>query len=162
MRDGILSSGLGVEDFGDGGEVPEFVVVGDFFDLGRLFDFGLAVAREVGGGDLEAVEEDAASLELDVTAGEAGEDFEERELDGGAVVDAGHAEGAAAIGAGGFAAGAVVVVAEFLSAEGGRAAAMAFGKDVAAEVAAFGVGGGGGWLGGCGGLHGWLRVLVDG
>ena len=127
-------------------------MVDNFFDLGRLFDFGLAGARKVGGGDLEAVEEDAAALVLDISAGEAGEDFEEGELDGGAVVDARHAEGAAAVGAGGFAAGAVVVVAEFLAAEGGRAATMAFGEDVAAKETAFRVGGGG-WRGGCGGLH---------
>jgi hypothetical protein len=136
-------------DFGDGGEVTELVVVGNFFDLGQLFGFGLGVA-EVGGGDLQAVEDDAASLVLDVSTGEAGQDFEEGELDGGAVVDARHGEDVGMAGdAGGssFAAGAAVVVAEALAAEGGRAAAVSFGEDVAAEIAAFRVGFGLGWFG---------------
>ena len=95
------------------------IVGGDFFDLRRLFGFGLGVAREVGGGDLEAVEEDAAALVLDVSAGDAAEDFVEGELDGGAVVDTRHREAVRVAGGSGLAAGAAVVVAEALAAEGG-------------------------------------------
>jgi hypothetical protein len=94
-------------------------VVGDFVDLGLLFGGLGGVAREIGGGDLEAVEEDAAAFVVDVSAGEAAEDFEEGELDGGAVVDARHGEGAGAAGDGGLAAGTAVVVAEMLAAQGG-------------------------------------------
>jgi hypothetical protein len=60
-------------------------------------------------------------------------------LDGGAVFDARHDEGSADGGAGSFAAGADVVVAEVAAAERGRAAAVSVGEDVAAEVAAFGI-----------------------
>jgi hypothetical protein len=111
----------------------------------------LGVAAEVGGGYLQAVEEDGASFVVDVSAGEAAEDVVEGNLDGGAVVDAGEGEGAGASGAGAFAAGAGVVVAEVLAAEGGRAAAVSVGEDVAAEVAAGGVDGG--WRGRFG-VHG--------
>ena len=146
---------VGGGDFDDGGEVSEVVVGGDFFDLRLLFGVELGVAGEVGGGDLEAVEEDAAALVIDISAGEAAEDFVEGELDGGAVVDARHGEGAGAAGDGGLAAGTAMVVAEALAAECGRAAAMAFGEDVAAEVAAFRVGGCGfGWRYWCGFRHG--------
>ena len=79
---------------------------------------------EVGGGDLEAVEEHAGTFEVDVGEGEAAEDVVEGDLDGGAVVDAGHEEAAVVAGEARLAAGGVVVVAEVLSAEGGRAAAM--------------------------------------
>ena len=123
-----------------GARSPEFGVVGDFFDLGLGFDFGLVVAWEVGGGDLEAVEDDAAAFVFNVAAGEAGEDFVEGELDGGAVVDARHGEDAGVAGRGSHAAGTAVVETEALAAEGRRAAAVAFGEDVAADEAAFGVG----------------------
>ena len=131
---------LAFGDFGDGSEISEVIVGGDFFDLRRLFGFELWVAREVGGGDLEAIEEDAAALVLDVSAGDAAEDFVEGELDGGSVVDARHGEAVGVSGDSGLAAGAAVVVAEALAAEGGRAATVAFGEDVAAEVTAFWVG----------------------
>jgi hypothetical protein len=138
--------GCGVGDFGDGGQVSEVVVGGNFFDLWLLFGVGWRVAREVGRGDREAAEEDGAALVFDVSAGESAEDFVEGELDGGAVVDAGHGKGAGAAGDSGLAADAAVVVAEALAAEGGRAAAVAVDEDVAAEVAAFRVGGFGfGW-----------------
>jgi hypothetical protein len=101
------------------GEVSEVDVVGDFVDLGLLFGGLGGVAGEVGGGDLKAVEQDAAAFVVDVSAGEAAEDFEEGELDGGAVVDARHGEGAGAAGDGGLAAGTAVVVAEALAAKGG-------------------------------------------
>ena len=71
---------------------------------------------------------------------DAAEDVEDGDLDGGAVVDGLHAEHAGAAGElGAEEALAVVVVAEVLGAEGGRAAAASVGVDVAAEVAAFGV-----------------------
>jgi len=139
---------VGVGDLDYRGEVTEVVVGGDFFDLRRLFGEVLFLTAEIGRGDLEAVEQDAAAFVVDVSASDAAEDVEESELDGGAVVDARHGEGATAGGAGGLAAGADVVVAEVLPAEGGRAAAVAFGEDVAAEVAAFGVDGRDGGVGG--------------
>jgi hypothetical protein len=136
-----------VQDFGDGGEVAEGVVFGDFFDgLGCGWIFLLA--GEVGGGDLEAVEEDAGALVVEVAGGDAAEDVEDGDLDGGAVLDGLHFEDADAAGEGGVAAGAVVVVAEVLGAEGGRAAAVSVGVDVAAEVAAVRVDGGVGVHGG--------------
>jgi hypothetical protein len=146
---------VGIGDLDYRGEVAEVVVGGDFFDLRRLFGEVLFLTAEIGRGDLEAVEQDAATFEVDVSASDAAEDVEESELNGGAVVDARHGEGASAGGAGGFAAGADVVVAEILPAEGGRAAAVAFCEDVAAEVAAFGVEG---RVGGVGGN--WLVVVV--
>jgi len=107
------------------------------------------VLGEVGGGGLESVEEHACGFELDFAEGDAREDVVDGDLDGGAVVDAGHEEVAAAPA--GPAAGGVVVVAEVLLAERGRAAAVAVGEDVAAAVAA-------GWVGfgavGCGGWNG--------
>ena len=45
-------------------------------------------SAEVGGGDLDGLEEEAGSLEVDVVAGEAGGDVGESFLDGGPVVEA--------------------------------------------------------------------------
>jgi hypothetical protein len=101
--------------------------VGDGFGIG---------AAEVCGGDLESVEQDGSAFVIDVAGGEAAEDLVESELNGGAVLDAGHGEDAEAVGAGSLVADAGVVVAELLAAEGGRAAAVAASVDVTADVAA--------------------------
>jgi len=127
---------LFVWDFGDGGEVSELVVGGDVFDgLGGGLE--LVEAGEVGAGDLQSVEEDGGAFVVEVSGGESAEDVVEGDLDGGTVVDGLHAEDAGAAGEWGvLEAGAVMVVAEVLGAQGGRAAAAAVGVDVAAEVAA--------------------------
>ena len=109
-------------EFGDGGEVSELVVSGDVFDgLGGGLE--LVEAGEVGAGDLQSVEEDGGAFVVEVSGGESAEDVVEGDLDGGTVVDGLHAEDAGAacerrVGE----ALAVVVVAEVLAAEGGRAA----------------------------------------
>ena len=131
--------GIGFWDLLDGGEVADERLGGDGFD-GLGGGLLLLAEGEVGAGDLEAVEEDGGSLVVEVAGGDAGEDVVQGDLDGGAVVDGLHAEDAGAacerrVGE----ALAVVVVAEVLGAEGGRAAAVSVGVDVAAEVAAFGV-----------------------
>jgi len=99
---------------------------------------------QAGGGGLEAVEKNAGAFGVELVDGNAGEDAVEGEQEAGAVVDSGDGEGGGAVGAAGgggrLLAGAMVVVAEVLSAEGGRAAAVAVGEDVTAEVAAAGVG----------------------
>ena len=117
----------GALEFGDGGEGAVEVVVDEFVDgLGGAGGRGLGVGfGEAGEGDLEAVEEEAGAPGVDVVGGDAGEDFAEGELDGGAVFEAGEGEGglvAAAflqMAAGDGAAGGVVVVAEVFGFEGG-------------------------------------------
>jgi len=110
---------LFVWDFGDGGEVSELVVSGDVFDgLGGGLE--LVEAGEVGAGDLQSVEEDGGAFVVEVSGGESAEDVVEGDLDGGTVVDGLHAEDAGAAGEWGvLEAGAVVVVAEVLGAQGG-------------------------------------------
>ncbi|HEX3569448.1 MAG TPA: hypothetical protein VHU44_01350, partial [Acidobacteriaceae bacterium] len=105
-------------------------------------------AGEGGAGNLQAIEEDGGAFGVDVSGGDAAEDVVEGDLDGVAVVDGLHFEDADASGERGVGQpGAVVVVAEVLGAEGGRAAAVSVGVYVAAEVAALwvvvGVHGGG-------------------
>jgi len=112
------------------------VVVANVLDEG-LGSLGFVAVGEVGAGDLKAVEEDGGSFVVDVAGGDAGEDVVEGDLDGVAVIDGLHFEHAHAAGEWGVGkASAVVVVAEVVAAEGGRAAAVAVGVDVAAEVAA--------------------------
>jgi hypothetical protein len=117
--------------------------VGDLgygFGLGLIFGVGLG---EEAGGDLDAEEEMAGALGVDVVGGYALEDFTQGELDGGAVFELGEGEGGAAAAARGEvlhgAARGVVVVAEGLVAEAGRGAAMAVGEDVAALHSGFGL-----------------------
>jgi len=130
-------------ELGYGGEIfLEEGIEGDFVDVGPVVCGAGGRTREVGGGDAEAGEEESGLLVVDVAGGDAAEDFEEGELDGVAIVDARHLEGAVvAVSVGGFAAGTVVVEAEVVAAEGGRAAAGATGVDVTALIAA-------GWIGG--------------
>ena len=49
--------------------------------------------REVDGGDLEAVEQEAGAAGVDLVAGDAAEDLADGELDGGAVFGQGEVEG---------------------------------------------------------------------
>jgi len=90
----------------------------------RLVLFGVAlVLGEVGGGELQSIEEEASAPEVDVVTGDAGDDAAEAFLYLGAGVGGGHVEGVAAglaeacVGDG--AAGEVMVVAELLAAHGG-------------------------------------------
>jgi hypothetical protein len=81
------------------------------------------VFGEVGGGELEGVEEEAGAAEVDVVAGDAGDDAGEGVLDLGAGVGGGHTEGVAAGAAeacvGDGTAGLVMVIAELLAVHGG-------------------------------------------
>ena len=52
--------------------------------------------REVDGGDLEAVEQEAGAAGVDLVGGDAAEDLADGELDGGAVFGEGEVEGGAA------------------------------------------------------------------
>ena len=88
---------------------------------------------------------------VELVGGDAVENLGEGEVDAGAVVDGGQLEdgvgGVDSAVAGCGAAGGVMVVAEGLAAQGGRAAAAARGEDVTAEKA---LDGGLGGLGGYG------------
>ena len=121
LRMTLLSDcgGLFVWDFGDGGEVSELAVCGDVFDgLGGGLE--LVEACEVGAGDLQSVEEDGGAFVVEVSGGESAEDVVEGDRDGGAVVDGLQAEDAGAAGERRvLTAGAVMVVAEVLGAQGG-------------------------------------------
>ena len=117
-------------------------MVNDFFD-GLGFGFagpvfcGAFGFWEDGGRDLQAVEEESGSPWVDLVGGDALEDLTDRLLDGGTVFGDGEFEfegGEWAVFGRGFAGG-VVVVAEVLVAERGRAAAVSGGEDVAALVA---------------------------
>jgi hypothetical protein len=81
------------------------------------------VLGEVGGGELEGVEEEAGAAEVDVVAGDAVDDAAEGVLDLGAGVGGGHAKtvaaGLALACVGDGTAGLVVVVAELLAVHGG-------------------------------------------
>ena len=141
---GELFGGFGADDFLDRCQVSEAEVSGDVFD-GGFGELGFVAVREVGAGDLQSVEEDGGSFVVDVSGSYAAEDVVEGDLDGVAIVDGLHFEHADASGEGRVGqAGAVVVVAEVLASERGRAAAIAVGVYVAAEVAAGRVVGGGG------------------
>ncbi len=135
-------------EFGNGSESAESWVEDDFFDqMGFLLCSGSAClcsfAGQVHAGGLQAVEEEAGSLGVDLIAGDAAEDFADGGLDGAAVfgqwqVKLGLATVAASYVLDG-AAGGVVVVAEVLVTEAGTAAAATVGEDMAALIA-FGFG----------------------
>jgi hypothetical protein len=138
-----LVADLGADGFGDGAALFEFgewavvLIVNDGVGDGIFAGPG---AAEVISGDLEAVEEQPGALGVDGVAGDAADDLGERELDGCGVVESVEA---CELEAGLWLTAAMdrlacavemVVVAEVLSAEGGRATAAAVGEDVAAEV----------------------------
>ena len=103
-----------------------------------------------------AAEQEDGALQVELVGGDAAGEFGDGELDGGAVFERRHDEGGVGVDegfGGGDArgqgmAGGVVDVAKVLLAEGEGAAAVAFGEDVAALVAAGAGVGGFGW--GCG------------
>jgi len=142
-----LFGDLGFADFDAGGEGAEGGVDDDLFDrIGVSCGF-FGDGGQVEAGDLEAVEEEAGALGVDLVAGDAEQDLADGALDGGAVLGQGDVEvGLAATAVAGVldrAAGGVVVVAELLVAQAGAAAAVAVGEDVAALVAFRCVGHGG-------------------
>ena len=124
---------------------------------GVLDGVGLGIrgpgAREVDGGDLEAVEEEPRAAGVELVGGEAIEDLADGDLDGAAILGIGEGEGGGAelalreidslgLGTeGASTAGVVVVVAEILAAKAGASAAVAVGEDVTALEAAMGGGG---------------------
>jgi hypothetical protein len=133
----------GLEGFGGRGEEAVGGVLLNEFEglLGEGDGVGRedGVRREVGAGDLEAVEEEPGAAGVEVVGGDALEYEADGELDGGAVLGDGEVEGGEAGLAGGRIgdgmAGGVVVVAEVLVAEGGGAAAASVDEDVAAALA---------------------------
>ena len=87
------------------------------------------------GSDLEAVEEEAGAVDVELVGGEAGDDLVEGGLEGLVVGGGGEVEAsasAAGVGVGDGLAVGVVVVAEGFATEGGRAAAVGVGEDVVA------------------------------
>ena len=109
--------------------------------------------REVAGGDLEAVEDEAGAADVEFVGCEADDDFVDGVVQGGLIGGWGEAEaaaGAAGVGVGDGAAVGVVEVAEGFAAEGGGAAAVVVGEEVCAGWDGFG----GRFRGRLGG-HGW-------
>ena len=144
----ISGWGVGVGELGAGGDGAEGGIGGDVFDGSSLLCQDGCGPGEVERGDLEAVEEEAGAAGVELIAGEAVEDLADGLLDGGAVFGDGEGEGCGVVLALGEVDGgeglagveAAVVEAEVLVAEGGAAAAVAAGEDVAALEAACGRG----------------------
>jgi hypothetical protein len=170
--------GVGWREFGDGGDEAVGFVEDEVLEQGLggggLFGSGCICGGEAGfagqeGGDDAKVGDEAAGAGvIEVVGGDAAENERGGEQGGGAVLDDGEGEGLGGVevaelaGSGCGAAAGVVVEAEVLPAEGRRAAAVSVGEDVAAEVAAPGVGWGvgGRGFGGCDGCGlGVLSVL---
>jgi hypothetical protein len=115
-------------------EVVDCVFVARSFAAGTLDGLG-GLAGQGADGDLEAEDEEAGALGVELVGGDAGEDLRDGELDGGAVFEDGQGEGferGLRGGADDGAAGGMMVEAEVLAAQGGAAAAAAAGEDVAA------------------------------
>ncbi len=134
--------GLLVLEVEDGSDGTVDGVEDELFDGGGALGFGFGFGgRQVAAGDLQAVEEQAGAARVERVGGEAGEDFGDGELDGGAVFQIAHEEG--------FLPGAafaevfhrpailVVKIAKFFLFECGRAATAAGSEDVAALEAGF-------------------------
>jgi hypothetical protein len=167
LHEGLVGLVVG-DELGDGGEGAEVGIEGEVFDGDGLvvglfggpgFEGGLF--GEVGGGDLEGVEDEAGAAGIDGVGGDAGDDVVERDLDGGAVLDEGDGDVFVLGVAGGRLVAAtvagVVVEAEGFAAQGDGAAAEAVAADVAAlEAAGFGLGFGGFWVGFHGGIPPWV------
>lgn len=100
--------------------------------------------RDVAGGELEGVEDEAGAVDVELVGCETDGELAEGVLQRGAIgggVEVEASAGAAGVGVGEGAAVGVVVVAEGFAAEGGGAAAVGVGEEVVA-------GGDVGW-------HGW-------
>lgn len=96
----------------------------------------LRCLAQVGGGELEAVEEESGAARVDVVGGDADEELAERFLDVVVAGGSGEREGAAAgdslVRANDGAAGVMVEVAELLVAHARASAAVVVGEDVVA------------------------------
>jgi len=156
---------FGGGQFGDGGQCAQFFVELDCVNevFGSRIGGRFVAARPetdagrggrtrfvaVPDGELQGVEDGAGAPSVELPRGEAGQYLGEGELDALAVVDGAQLEDGLlwenATVARGWAAGGVVVVAEVLAEQGGRAAAAARGVDVAAEKA-LGSRSVGGWI----------------
>lgn len=143
---GLLA--LGEDEFRRRGEQAVDCVGVDDFDHAAAFGLGgeggLTAAGQVVGGDLEAVEEQTGGAVIERALGDAVEDLADGELDGGPVFGDGEGEGfgggdfgARGDARGGWPAVGVVVEAKIFFAQGGGAAAVTIGEDVAA-LEAFG------------------------
>jgi hypothetical protein len=91
------------------------------------------VRREVGLSHLEGGDEESGALEAEPVVGEAAEDLGEGHLEGFGIDDGGDVKARLGPpGADGWAPGGMVVEAELLAAEGGRATAFAGGVEMVA------------------------------
>jgi hypothetical protein len=124
---------------------------------------GAWFAGQQGDDDAQAGDEAGGAVDVEVIGGDAAEQLGGDQQGGGAVFDDGEIERLPGVdvaelaGGRGWAAGGVVVVAEGLVAESGRAAAVSVGEEVAAEVAAVrggSIGSVGRGVGGCDCFHG--------
>ncbi len=136
---GVVLGGRGDEAVGG--------VFDDFFDGGGDGWLGGELFREIVGGKLQGVEQEAGAARVEGGVGDFAHDVADGELDGGAVFGHGESEGLGVdrFGKVGGGAAGLVEVAEILGAEAGRLAAAAFGVDVAALEAWFVDGFGCGW-----------------
>jgi hypothetical protein len=145
----------GFDELGAGCEGAVGWVLDDLFDggFGGFLGRGFALAREVEGGDLEAVEQEAGAAGVDFVERDAAEGLGDGDLDGAAVLDEGEGEGGAAAFAlacvPNWDTGGVVEVTKFFVAQADGAAAEAAGENVAALEAHGGWRGDGFWV-----LHG--------
>jgi hypothetical protein len=138
-------------EWGDGGDEAVDFVVDDFVDegggrRGGGVGFEGGFAGEQLGDELQIVKEFAGAGGVDVVGGDELEDAGGGGQGGGSIFDEREVEGLGLVGVAGFAgddfgaASGVVVVAEALVAEGGRAALGSGGVEVAATVAGLGDG----------------------
>ena len=127
MRLRLRAPGSSAMSSARGARAPRLGSRDDLFDgLGGFRGEGLdARLGQVGGGDLEAVEEEAGAAWIELVGGDAAKDVDDGELEADAVVavrelevEGGLATAARARVWGGFAGG-VVVEAEIFAAEGG-------------------------------------------
>lgn len=140
--------------FGDWGDGAEGFVVDQFFDEWRLWRgfvagfcsgcIGAGFGGKERGDDLQVVEHLAGTIDIEVVGGDAAQQMRGDDEGGGAVLDELEEERfvlvdvAALVWRGRGAAGGVVVVAELLVAQSGRAALVSGGVNVTAAEALLG------------------------